>query len=98
MSKVRRQYTKEFKQEAVRLARQEGANPAQIARDLGLHRTLLYTWMHQSSTEDRDAFRGHGNRKALEGENEALKRRIRVLEEERDILKKAATWFAKESQ
>lgn len=98
MKQSRRQYTKEFKQEAVRLAQQPGMRINQIARDLGINRTMLSSWIRKSLTEGGDAFRGHGNRKELEQENAVLKRRLRVLEEERDILKKAATWFAKESE
>lgn len=98
MPQQRRQYTEEFKREAIRLAREGGLGPTQVARDLGINRTMLSTWIRKAGTEGTDAFRGHGNRTALEAENAALLRRIRVLEEERDILKKAATWFAKESR
>ncbi len=96
--KPRRQYTQEFKREAIRLSRQPGMGPSQVAKDLGINRTMLSTWIRAADTEGGDAFRGHGNRTELEAENAALKRRVRVLEEERDILKKAATWFAKQSE
>ena len=98
MPRQRRQHTPEFKREAVRLVCESGNGLNQTARDLGIHRSILSRWVHNASTEGSDAFRGHGNRTALEQENATLHRRIRVLEEERDILKKAATWFAKESQ
>jgi transposase len=98
MATPRRQYTEEFKREAIRLAGQPGLGPTQVAKDLGINRTMLSTWIRQAATAGGDAFRGNGNRTALELENFTLKRRIRVLEEEREILKKAATWFAKESR
>ena len=96
--KPRRQHTKEFKREAVRLSRLPGMGASRVAQDLGLSRSMVSTWIKKAESEGTDAFRGHGNRTELEGENAALKRRVRVLEEERDILKKAATWFAKQSE
>jgi len=98
MKKPRRQYTKAFKHEAIRLCGEPGMGPSQVAQDLGICRSMLSTWIHKASKEGEEAFRGQGNRTAAEQENFALKRRIRVLEEERDILKKAATWFAKASE
>lgn len=98
VKKSRRQYTKEYKREAVRLSRDPPTSPSQVARDLGLSRSLLSSWGEAASTEGADAFRGQGKRKAMEAEIASLKRRNRVLEEERDILKKAATWFAKQSE
>lgn len=94
----RRQYTREFKLEALRLCRQPGMGPSRVAEDLGINRSMLASWAKQMKDAPQDAFRGHGNRTELEGELAALRRRVRVLEEERDILKKAATWFAKESE
>ena len=96
--RTRRQYTKEFKLEALRLCEQPGMGPSRVAKDLGISRTLLCAWSQQLKESPKEAFRGHGTRTELEGELEALRRRVRVLEEERDILKKAATWFAKESE
>ncbi len=96
--KTRRQYTKEFKLEALRLCQQPGMGPSKVAEDLGINRSMLGNWAKQLKDSPKDAFRGHGTRTELEGEVAALRRRIRVLEEERDILKKAATWFAKESE
>ncbi len=98
MVKTRRRYTAEFKREAIALCGKPGMGPSQVAQDLGINRTMLSTWIRKSEIEAGDAFRGNGNRTALVAENESLKRRVRVLEEERDILKKAATWFAKESE
>ena len=96
--KPRKQYTKDFKREAIRLSRQPGVGPGQVARDLGINRTMLSTWIKKAETEGTDAFRGQGNRTELEAENASLKRRLRIAEEERDILKKAAIWFAKASE
>src|SRR5450432_1694193 len=96
--KTRRQYTKEFKLEALRLSRQPGMGPSRVAKDLGINRSMLSAWSKQLEESGQEAFRGHGNRAELEQENVMLRRRLRIVEEEREILKKAAIWFAKESQ
>jgi len=89
----RRQYTDEFKTEAVRLARTSGKPVAQIARDLGINDNILYRWMQKFGTP------GDGSSKITPSEHEELlrlRREVRTLKEERDILKKAAAYFAKE--
>lgn len=96
--KTRKRYSEEFKREAIRLSRQPGMNQSQVAKDLGIHRSLLTNWIRLAATEGSDAFRGNGNRTELEAEIVALRRQNRILTEERDILKKAATWFAKASE
>lgn len=96
--KHRRQYPKEFKLEALRLCSQPDMSVSQVAKDLGISRSMLHLWMKQAKESPTEAFRGHGTRTEMERELDALRRRVRVLEEERDILKKAATWFAKESE
>lgn len=94
----RRKHTKEFKIEAVRLARQPEIGFAKAARDLGVNESLLRDWAKKQVDEGADAFRGHGNRTTMEAELERLRRQVRVLEMERDILKKATAFFAKESR
>lgn len=98
MKKSRRRYTAEFKREAIALCGKPGMGPSRVADDLGINRTMLSTWIRKAETEGGDAFRGNGKRTALVSEYEALKRENRILREERDILKKAATWFAKASE
>lgn len=90
----RRTYTKEFKEEAVRLAKQIGAR--QAAGDLNLNDTMLRDWVRTLGAEGPDAFRGQGNRTALEAEMTRMRREITVLRQERDILKKAAEFWVKE--
>ena len=93
----RRKHTKEFKQEAVLLARRGDVGFARAAKDLGIHESLLRSWAKAQATEGSDAFRGHGKKAALEAENARLIRENRTLLMERDILKKAAAFFARES-
>ena len=98
MGTSRRKYSAEFKREAIALCQQPGMGPGKVAKDLGINRSMLSEWIQKARKEGKEAFRGNGRRTSAAAENEALKRRIRILEEERDILKKAATWFAKQSE
>ena len=96
--KKRGPYTREFKLEAVRLLR-EGDKPAsQVAMALGVKRTLLYRWRDAVAAHGDAAFRGTPGRKpsAQATEVARLKRELAAVREERDILKKAAAYFAKE--
>lgn len=93
MKKERRVFTKEFKMEAVWLAGQRGIAAAAKALDVG--ENLLYRWRQKLEEEGPEAFRGQGNRTALEEENRQLRLENRRLKEETEILKKAAAYFAK---
>ena len=85
----RRQFTREFKLEAVRLIKQRGVSYAQASKDLGVHPTQLRNPQH--------AFPGHGQMKPEQLEIAQFKREVARPKAERDILKKAAAYFAKES-
>ena len=102
---VNKHYPVQFKADAVALYRSRpGATIAQIADDLGVNRETLRSWVRAD-----DQRRGAGGPAALaarqtqapasvEEENAELRRRIRELEEERDILRKAARYFAGETR
>ena len=91
-------FTKEFKLEAVRLLERGEKPAAQLALELGVARNQLYKWQAQLQTKGEDkAFRGPGGKRVSEmSEIERLKRDLKQVTEERDILKKAAAYFAKE--
>ena len=97
MSKKRRSYTREFKSEAVRLVTEEGYTVAEAARSLGIRANLLTNWKQKFKAESEAAANG-----SLNGEEKEELRRLRAenkrLRMERDILKKATAYFAKESQ
>ncbi len=98
--RVRERYSKVFKLEAVRLLKL-GQKPAtQLALELGVRRNQLYKWAEQLERhggDDASAFKGPGRpANDLLSENERLKGELRKVTEERDILKKAAAYFAKE--
>jgi len=94
---TRRVFTREFKLEAVRLVRDRGVTVAQAARDLGLHENVLRKWVRGLAVDPLHAFPGHGQMKPEQAEIAALKKEVAKLKMERDILKKAAAYFAKES-
>lgn len=93
--RARRQFTDEFKAGAVRLVLDEGKTVAQVARDLDLTPSALGGWVKQARA-DRD-----GGKSGLTTEERAelasLRKQVRELRVERDILKKAAAFFAKET-
>jgi transposase len=94
--KARKTYTKEFKTQAVALARRPGMSFRHVAADLGINESMLRSWAKSADTEGPDAFRGNGVRTEIEARLAALERENRILREERDILKKATEFFVKE--
>ena len=101
MAVERRQYTAEFKREAVRLMEEGGLSAVQVACDLGINRNLLGKWKrqlavaHQAQTQGRisyEAFPGQG--RAHDEELLRLRRENAALKMERDVLKKAISIFA----
>ena len=94
----RKIYTKEFKLEAVRLLARGDKPAAELARELDVRRNQLYKWKEQLAGRGERAFPGHGRQTGHEDEVARLKRELTRVTEERDILKKAALYFAKESR
>ena len=97
MPKKRRNYTREFKVEAVKLVTEKGYSVAEAARSLGIHDTLLRSWKQSLEQEGDQAFPGNGKFSPHEDEIRRLKAENRRLQMERDILKKATAFFAKEA-
>jgi len=92
----RRNYSPEFKREAVELTRMEGVTISQIARDLGIRANMLGRWRRELSADAEKAFLGQG--KARDEEMAGLKRELARVKKERDFLKEAAAFFAKASK
>ncbi len=92
----RRSFTKEFKAQAVRIVRESGKPVGTVARELDLTETALRSWVRQAEVDG-----GRGPAGALTTEERAelgqLRREVRTLRMERDILKKATAFFAKEN-
>ena len=93
----RRKFTREFKLEAVKLIKERGVSYVQAARDLGVHESVLRNWVKGFEADPAHSFPGHGQMKPEQAEIARLKREVIKLKAERDILKKAAAYFAKES-
>ena len=96
MAGKRRTYTREFKLDAVRLLKESGRTAKAVAADLGIERSLLTYWRRTFDSEGAEAFRGRGKPSVEVADVLELKRRLAIAEEERDILKKALGYFAKE--
>jgi transposase len=98
MTGKRRRFTAEFKEEAVRLVVNSGRPLAHVARELGIHENTLHNWkrgMELGSERVADGGRGHFS---LAEENRRLRMELIRVKEERDILKKAMAFFARESR
>lgn len=95
MGKVRPPYPRQFREEAVRLARESGKSRAQIAKDLGIAEQSLYAWMKQADLDSGK--RADGVTTEEREEIRRLRHEVRILREEREILKKAAAFFVKET-
>ena len=93
----RRRFTREFKLEAVRLVTDRGVTIAQASRDLDVNGTVLRRWVKELGSDPQQAFPGHGQQKAEQDEITRLRREVAKLKAERDILKKAAAYFAKDN-
>jgi transposase len=94
----RRQFTREFKFEAVKLVRERGVSAAQAARDLGIGTNVMSRWVREAAADKGQAFPGRGQMKPDDAEVARLKRELAKTKAERDILKKAIGFFAKEPQ
>jgi transposase len=97
MARTRRTYTPEFKTEAVKLVTEHGYSVAEAARSLGLNDNLIRSWKHALDSQGSDAFPGQGQLPAVEDELRRLRAENKRLLAERDILKKAAAFFAREA-
>jgi transposase len=93
----RRRFTPEFKLQAVQVLEAGQRPAAEIARELGIPRNRLYKWQQQVRRDGAGAFPGSGRQAPPAAELARLKRELARVTEERDILKKAAAYFARES-
>ena len=91
--RARRSFSKQFKAEVVALVRQDGNTAGSVARDLDLTETAVRAWVRQADVDDG---RRGGLSSSERDEIAALRKENRVLREERDILKRATAFFARE--
>jgi transposase len=97
MARERRKYTSEFKVEAVKLVTEQGYSVAEAARSLDVGETLLRSWKVAFQGQGTEAFPGNGRLPAVEEELRRLRADNKRLLMEREILKKAAAFFAREA-
>ncbi len=95
-TKKRKKYTQEFKEEAVKLVTEQGYQVSEAARNLGVHPNMLSRWKREILGDDESSS-GSGNLNDVQAELQRLRKENKRLKMEREILKKAAAFFAKES-
>ena len=95
---MRREFSKEFKRDAVSLVLEQGYTRIEAAKSLGIHDSVLGRWVRESQNDGEDAFRGKGKLRAEQAELRQLREENRRLKMEKEILKKAAVFFAKETK
>lgn len=92
----RKKYSKEFKLDAVSLVLDQNYSRAEAARSLGLNSNMLGRWVSEHQTGGGQCFRGNGKLTPEQEEIRKLKSQVKNLEMEKEILKKATVFFAKE--
>lgn len=94
----RKKYSKEFKLDAVSLVLDQNYTRAEAARSLGLNSSMLGRWVAEQRSDSGQAFRGNGKLTPEQEEIRKLKSQVKNLEMEKEILKKATVFFAKETK
>jgi transposase len=97
MDHKRKHYSKQFKIDAVKLITEQGYKVSEAARNLGLHHSSLRRWKIELEKDSTYAFPGKGHMTLEKQELYRLRKEVKQLKMEREILKKAAAFFAKES-
>ena len=92
----RKRYSAEFKRQAISRANEEGVTDVLVAEELGINARQLRRWRDAAKRDGEEAFPGQGN--ARDQELMQLKRKLAKVEQERDFLREAAAYFAKESK
>jgi transposase len=90
-------YTKQFKNDAVKLVLEQGYSANQVAKRLGVNQTNVSRWVREYNKQNEPSIDGSATRNELEAEVKRLRKENQRLQMEREILKKAAAFFAKES-
>ena len=94
----RKKYSKEFKLDAIALVIEQNYSQAEASRNLGINPNMLGRWIKEAENNDGQAFRGNGKLTPEQEEIRQLKAQVKRLEMEREVLKKATVFFAKETK
>lgn len=95
---MRREFSKEFKRDAISLVIEQGYSRMEAANSLGIHSSVLSRWVREYKEDSGDAFRGKGKLRSEQEELRQLREENKRLKMEKEILKKAAVFFAKETK
>lgn len=91
-------YTRDFKIEVCKLIVEENLKPMIVAKQFGLHHVMVYRWVNEYQTYGDQAFVGKGHLQAKDAKLKQLEKELERLQQENEILKKAAAYFAKAKQ
>lgn len=95
---TKKKYSKEFKLDAISLVLEQGYSRAEAARSLDINANMIGRWIKEHATDEGQAFRGNGKLTSEQAEIRRLREENRRLKMEKDILKKATVFFAKETR
>jgi len=95
---MKREFSKEFKRDAISLVIDQGYSRVEAGKSLDIHPSLLSRWVREHTKDGCDAFRGKGKLRPEQEELRQLREENRRLKMEKEILKKAAVFFAKETK
>ena len=95
---VRKKYSKEFKLDAISLVLEQNYSQRDAAKSLSINSAMLGRWINEHRSDNGQAFRGNGKLTPEQEEIRKLKSQVKRLEMEKDILKKATVFFAKETR
>ena len=95
---IRKKYSKEFKLDAISLVLDQSYTRTQAGKSLGINANMLGRWISEHKADDGQAFRGNGKLTPEQEVIRGLKTQVRQLQMEKDILKKATVFFAKETR
>lgn len=95
---TRKKYSKEFKLDAISLVTEQGYSRSEAARSLSINPTILNRWIKENESDDGQAFRGNGKLTSEQLEIRRLREENKRLKMEKEILKKAAAFFAQETK
>ncbi len=95
--KNRKNYTKQFKIDAAKLVLEEGLSGSEVGRNLGVGNGTVQRWVREYGNKQSEAFTGNGHLSPEQEKIKKLEAEVKRLKMEREILKKATAFFAKES-
>lgn len=98
MKTPRKKYTKEFREEAVKMVLSGGMSKAEVGRRLGVHQTQIGIWVQAVKADGPEAFPGKGKLKPQDEVLRRLEKENRDLKQENDFLKKTAAYFASQKK